>query len=714
MGRTPTPRALSHEHSAGPERDWRGGLHVLTGVLALAALYFFAARLGLMLAFDAKEVTAVWPPTGIALAAILLFGFRMWPGIALGAFLANFLVGEPLATALGIVAGNTLEALAGAWLLRNLAGFSSRLGRLKDVLAFVFLAALASTALSATIGVTSLCLGGSHLWSRFGALWSLWWLGDASGALLVAPLLLAWSDWPAQHWQGRRLAEAAALLALVALAAALVFGGRLDTTVSHSPLEYVMFPFIIWAALRFGQPGTTAATLVIAGVAVWGTANGLGPFAGGPVQQSLILLQAFMAVLAVTGLLLSAVVTERQQLYEREADFHEEQRGLQEQLEQRAAQLSEAGRHKDEFLAMLAHELRNPLAPIRNALEILKMPGAGPPATAPARDLMERQLQHLVRLVDDLLDVSRINRGKVQLRLQRLELATVVSRAIETARPVIDAHGHQLEVALPAGPVFLEGDLTRLAQVLANLLNNAAKYSDQAGHIWLDAETHGAEVVIRVRDRGIGIRPDLLPKIFEPFVQSERSLERGQGGLGIGLTLVRSLVELHKGTVAAESAGPGKGSIFSIRLPLAPAPAAPDVRVGDAPVPVATPPCRVLVVDDNVDAAQSLAMLLRLSGQDVRVEHNGPAALQAADEYRPRLVLLDIGLPGMSGYEVAALLRQRHHLDGITLVAVTGYGQEDDRRRSREVGFDHHLVKPVEPEALQAILAGIRHLSAAK
>jgi signal transduction histidine kinase/ActR/RegA family two-component response regulator len=421
-----------------------------------------------------------------------------------------------------------------------------------------------------------------------------------------------------------------------------------------------------------------------------------------------------MAVVSITGLLLCAAVTERQQLYEREADLHEEQRGLQEQLQQRAAQLSEAGRHKDEFLAMLAHELRNPLAPIRNALEILKMPGAGPPATAQARDLMERQLQHLVRLVDDLLDVSRINRGKVQLRLQRLELATVVSRAIETARPVIDAHGHELEVALPAGPVFLEGDLTRLAQVLANLLNNAAKYSDQAGHIWLDAETAGAEVVIRVRDTGIGIRPDLLPKIFEPFVQSQRSLERAQGGLGIGLTLVRSLVELHKGTVAAESAGPGKGSVFSIRLPLAPAPAVPDVRAEDERVPVTTQHCRVLVVDDNVDAAQSLAMLLRLSGQDVRVEHNGPAALQAADEYRPMLVLLDIGLPGMSGYEVAALLRQRPNLDGMTLVAVTGYGQEDDRRRSREVGFDHHLVKPVEPEALQAILAGIRHLSTAK
>jgi CheY-like chemotaxis protein len=212
----------------------------------------------------------------------------------------------------------------------------------------------------------------------------------------------------------------------------------------------------------------------------------------------------------------------------------------------------------------------------------------------------------------------------------------------------------------------------------------------------------------------MGIAPEMLPRVFDLFTQMERTLDRAEGGLGIGLTLVRSLVELHKGTVAAESAGPGKGSVFSIRLPLAPAPAVPDVRAEDERVPVTTQHCRVLVVDDNVDAAQSLAMLLRLSGQDVRVEHNGPAALQAADEYRPMLVLLDIGLPGMSGYEVAALLRQRPNLDGMTLVAVTGYGQEDDRRRSREVGFDHHLVKPVEPEALQAILAGIRHLSTAK
>jgi PAS domain S-box-containing protein len=1111
-----SPPALGHPVRTGSRTHLNRAVWA-AGIMGLAAIYFCSAKLGLKMAFVAEQVTAVWPPTGISLAALFLFGTRFWPGVALGAFLANVTAHEPPGTALGIAAGNTLEALVGAWLLRRLAGFAPSFERLKDVLAFVLLAALGSTTVSATIGVTSLCLGGIKPWQAFGPLWWVWWLGDATSALLVAPLILIWSSAPARRWPGPRVAEAGALVTALGVTALVVFGGGLDTAVSHHPLEYTVFPFVIWAALRFGQPGTTVVTFLASGVAIAGTVSGLGPFAGTTVHESLILLQAFMGVVAVTALFLSAAITERataerrraadfaitqvlaratleeaiprilevigetfdwdlgnfwtvdreakvlrwvavrrrptvqaaefealsrrsvfelgvglpgrvwatrepawipdviadenfprlataaaegfhgalafpvrlgeevlgvieffstkirrpdydllrmltsvgsqlghfierrraeeerQQLLQREqegeAEFramfelagvgkgqadpvtgrflrvnrkqceitgysaeellgmtsvqlthpddrardqalfgqllrgeiaeesiekryvrkdgttvwvhvtatilrdaagrplrsvavvqditdrkrveealrqseerfqvalqgspiivfcqdrelrhtwihnphpafttasilgktdeelHEpataqrltaikravlesgvgvrrevdvvidgqrmcydvrleplhdaagrvvgltgaaadvtQQKQLQEQLQRRAAQLAETDRRKDEFLAMLAHELRNPLAPIRNALEILKMRGADEAIVASARAMMERQFQHLVRLVDDLLDVSRIHRGKIQLRKERVDLGTMITRAVETARPVIDAQGHELTVSLPPRRLFLQGDLTRLAQVVANLLNNAAKYTEGAGRIWLSAEQEGDAVVLRVRDTGIGIRQELLPQIFDLFVQSDRALDRAQGGLGIGLTLVHRLVEMHGGTVAAHSAGQGQGSEFVVRLPLLPTEAQEEPAQTDGPVTAASLPRRILVVDDNVDAAESLALLLRMSRHVVQVAHNGPAALDAAARYPPDLVFLDIGLPGMNGYEVAQRLRQVPALERVVLVAVTGYGQEEDRRRSQEAGFDHHLVKPVELGLMEPILAAV-------
>jgi two-component system CheB/CheR fusion protein len=384
----------------------------------------------------------------------------------------------------------------------------------------------------------------------------------------------------------------------------------------------------------------------------------------------------------------------------------EERRRLEHELQKRVGELAEADRHKNEFLAMLAHELRNPLAPIRNAVQILKMPGADRRTADHARAMMERQLHQLVRLVDDLLDVSRIMRGKISLDRQPVDLATVVDRATETAQPVIDAYGHELVIDLPERPVVLEGDQVRLAQVISNLLTNAAKYTEKAGRIWLAAEADGDEVVIRVRDSGVGIAPDLLPRVFDLFVQAERSLARSHGGLGVGLTLVKRLVEMHGGTVEAHSAGVGHGSEFVIRLPVRRA--EPD-EAGGRP-PGETPrqigaTRRVLVVDDNVDAADSAAILLRLWGHEVQTVYDGLGVLQAVRDFRPDVILLDIGLPGMTGYEVAQQLRAQPGLESVVLAAMTGYGQDDDRRRSREAGFTHHLTKPLDPERLHALVA---------
>jgi len=845
-------------------RPWR----YLAGLIAVAAAYFAAARLGLSLAFVAEQVTVVWPASGLALAVLLLFGYRFWPGIALGAFLVNWTTStthEPPAVALGIAAGNTLEAVLGAWLLRRGGRFGSSLQRLRDVLALMTFAVGLSTTVSATVGVTSLCLGGVQSWDDFAALWWLWWLGDATGDLIVAPVLLTWVAGPRLRFERRRIAEAAALLVTMAVVGVLIFAG--PPPAPANPLAYTIFPFVVWAAVRFEQRGVATVVPLALAVAIWGTVNGLGPFAGGTLQQSLIHLHLYMGVVALTALCLGAAVAERRLAERRRSvgyaatavlveaaslndaaprllrvicesldwdvgaiwsvdrqeqvlrcievwhdagtpvpEFDAATRGrafaawtglpgrvwssgraawiadvtrdanfpraeiavreglhgalgfpillgpevlgvmeffsrqiqqpdddllhmlaaiggqvglcierlrLEQELRHRAEELADADRRKDEFLAVLAHELRNPLAPIRNALHILGMPTADVATVKQAKEMMGRQVQNLMRLVDDLLDVSRIMRGRIELRKERIDLAAAVQRAVETATPAINDARHHLTVALPAEPLTVEADAIRLAQAIGNLLHNAAKYTEPGGRISLIVERDGEAAVVHVRDSGIGIGPEMLPRIFGLFVQADRALNRAQGGMGIGLTLVRTLVQLHGGSVVAQSDGPGKGSEFIIRLPIV-ARAEHEPRSGGS-VPGKSAPRlprrRVLVVDDNVDAAKSLAVVLRLAGQDVRVVHDGAAALTAARADGPDIIFLDIGMPGMDGYECARLLREDPAFCGTVLVALTGWGQPEDRRRSHEAGFDHHIVKPLEPDLVQTLLTTAKRFS---
>lgn len=371
--------------------------------------------------------------------------------------------------------------------------------------------------------------------------------------------------------------------------------------------------------------------------------------------------------------------------------------------------LLEADRKKDEFLATLAHELRNPLAPIRNALQILTLADDNPALVPEMREMMERQVQQMVRLVDDLFDVSRITRGNLELRQETLNLAAVAAMALETSRPLIEAAGHHLEVALPTEPVYVRGDETRLSQVLANLLNNAAKFTPSPGRIGLKVERQNDQAVVRVQDNGVGIPAEMLSRVFDMFTQVHGAATGGQSGLGIGLTLARNLIEMHGGSVAAHSEGSGKGSDFIIRLPLQAA-ALREATKPPARGAVSTEKAaarKVLVVDDNVDSAESLGKMLRLMGNQVRTAYDGPSALAEAAQLLPDLVLLDIGLPGMDGHEVARRLRLVAGLQEAVLVAQTGWGQEEDRRRSRAAGFNHHLVKPVSPAALQELLSGL-------
>ncbi|MEP7205838.1 MAG: ATP-binding protein [Casimicrobiaceae bacterium] len=378
-----------------------------------------------------------------------------------------------------------------------------------------------------------------------------------------------------------------------------------------------------------------------------------------------------------------------------------------EMAERRGAEeaLRAADRRKDEFLATLAHELRNPLAPMRNALRILDVASKDPTATQRARDMMERQLQQMVRLVDDLLDVSRITTGKLVLRRERTDLAAVIRNAVDTSRPFIDSRGHALLVKLPAEPAQLDADPTRLAQVFSNLLNNAAKYTDPGGRISVTAERHDGHVRVIVADNGIGISPGMQQAIFDMFTQVDHSLERSQAGLGVGLTLAKRLIELHGGTIEAQSDGLNLGSRFVVDLPALPAVAAtiPEAE-GAGRAPGAASGYRILVADDNIDFATSFALILRMLGNDVRVTHDGVAAVAAAGEFKPEFCFLDIGLPRMNGYDLARALRADPGTRTCTLIAVTGWGQEKDRQRAQQAGFDHHMVKPVDPDAIETLL----------
>jgi PAS domain S-box-containing protein len=381
-----------------------------------------------------------------------------------------------------------------------------------------------------------------------------------------------------------------------------------------------------------------------------------------------------------------------------------ERKRLADDLRTLAADLSEANRRKTEFLAMLAHELRNPLAPISNAVRAMRLrAGAGPPSDQ-AYQMLERQIGQLVRLVDDLLDMSRISRGKIELRKQDLELGPVVEQAVEATRALYGNLNQELTIAMPPRPVYLSGDPARLAQIVGNLLNNACKFTDRGGHVALTVAQEAGQAIIRVRDDGIGIATEQMPMLFEMFMQADTSPHRAQAGLGIGLTLVKRLVELHGGTITARSEGLGRGSEFEVRLPMlseAPRPQAP--AAVEAPAPQT--PRRILIVDDNEDGAESLAMLLEAGGHETHQVHDGFAAIAAGERLRPDLVLLDIGLPRMNGYEVCRRIRQQPWGRDLMLVALTGWGQEEDRQRSKEAGFDAHLVKPVDFDLLDRLLA---------
>jgi signal transduction histidine kinase/ActR/RegA family two-component response regulator len=381
-----------------------------------------------------------------------------------------------------------------------------------------------------------------------------------------------------------------------------------------------------------------------------------------------------------------------------------QRRQLEDDLRRLASELSEAGRRKDEFLAMLAHELRNPLAPVLTGLQVLRMTADNREQVLDASEMMERQVRQMVRLIDDLLDVSRITRGKIELKRNRIELKSVIDHAVEAVRPLREKMNHELTVSMHNEPVIVDGDSARLTQVVGNLLTNACKFTERGGKIDVSLERDGDQAIIRVKDNGVGIARDQLPRLFEMFTQLDATLERSQGGLGIGLNLAKNLVEMHDGTIEVESAGPGHGAEFIVRLPILTDSATQQTQTETRKAETGSPRRRILIVDDNKDSANSLAMLLKLKGHDVHTAHDGQEAVDKSESLRPDAVLLDIGLPRLNGYEAGRQIRNKPWGKNIAMIALTGWGQENDRRQSQDAGFNGHLVKPVDHATLLKLL----------
>ena len=663
-------------------RIFEGDLGSAGLIVAVSLVYFAAGKLGLYFASFNASSSPVWPPAGIAFAALLLFGFRIWPAVFLGAFFVNITTAGTVFTSLGIATGNTLEAVAGVYLTTRYANGRKVFDRAQDFFKFAALTSVFATTISPTIGFTSLALGGFAPWNGFTRICLTWWLGDVGGYLLVAPFLILWVEHPRITGDCRRLFEASLTLIAIVLVGVLVFGGALPG-IGNYPIGFVCIPILVWSAFRFGQREAATAMFVLAGSATWGMTHGLGPWSRftNPVG-TLILPEAFLVTMAVMTLAMAAVVWERKRA---EADANEARN-----------QAEAANRAKDQFLATLGHELRNPLGALSSAVRVLEGGDVRSDQAARLRDIMRRQSVHLARLVDDLLDIGRLTAGRVALHRRPIDLADCARDCVGTLH--FREEYAARNIGLQTESVWIEGDPDRIAQILNNLLYNALKYTHPQGKILLSIRSDTDQAVIRVEDDGDGISAELLPRVFDLFVQGDRGSGRRDSGLGIGLTLVRRLAELHGGSVEVHSDGPGCGSTFTLRMPrIEPVQEYPTRRTRPMRAEIGR---RILIVEDNADARLALRWALERMGHEIFEADSGQTAVETALAEHPDIALVDISLPEFDGYEVARRIRSAPELRGIVLFALTGYGQPEDRWKALQAGFDEHLVKPLDFDQL--------------
>lgn len=838
--------------------------------LVVAGVYFGAAELGLSLAYIHANVSPVWPPTGVAIAAVLLLGRRALPGILVGAFAANFFTPIPIGSALGIAIGNTLEAATVGWLLGRV-DFQVTLTRSRDVTWFLAASVLA-TIVAATIGNVSLCLGGAAPWQNFTSLWLTWWLGDLAGGLSLAPLFLIWGSDHSQPVQRDRWLEAALLFSLFFVTAMVVFGGWFPTAVKTYPLAHLTFPLLIWAAFRFGHHGTTLVVLLLSAVAVWGTQHGFGPFARGTPNESLLLVQLFIGVCSLTMMFLAAVIEERRaagitlkesehrvganlavtqilaespalvdatpriveticrtlgwelgalwipdsngvelrclhfwrregisaadrfeqvtrertflkgvglpgrvwasgtpawildvendknfpraefavtaklhaafafpilfgnkflgvmeffsreirkpdeamlamfesiggqigQFMERKRNEDEREHLLVRELLARA-EAEQANRTKDEFLAIVSHELRTPLNAIVGWASMLRTGSLEPAKATRAIEVIDRNAKAQAQLIEDILDVSRVVSGNLRLDPRPVHLPRVIEAAVDSIRPTADAKQIKVNVELDneAGPV--SGDPDRLEQIVWNLLSNAVKFTPASGEVNVRLTGSNAHVEVEVTDNGQGIPAEFLPHVFDRFRQVDGSKTRRHGGLGLGLTIVRSLVQLHGGDVKAHSDGEGKGTTFRISLPCLGVSnlSTTDQRLDRISVASSTSMelsgVPIFLVEDDRDSRDMLETVLKSQGASVVSASSVNEALQelARSGWTSRVLVSDLGMPDRDGYDLIAEVRAHVTAEQIPAVAITGYAGGEEGARAIAAGFQKHLTKPV-------------------
>ncbi|PYI86460.1 MAG: hypothetical protein DME54_06815 [Verrucomicrobia bacterium] len=657
----------------------------LPAIGILTVIYFIVGKLSLQLAFVHPSASPVWPPAGIALAALVVFGYRTWPAIFLGAFLVNVTTAGNIGTSLCIATGNTLEAVCGAWLVNQFAGGTRIFDRAQDVFKFA-LAVMVSTAVSPTFGVTSLAVGGLADWANYRAIWLTWWLGDATGALVVAPLLILWSIGPRWRLNPKRHLEVGLLLLVLLMLGEAVFGGWFPITARNYPISFICGPIVIWMAFRFTQRETATGIFVLSAIAIWGTLRGFGPFVMATENQSLLIAQTFTAVLVITALALAAGMAEG--------------RRAEAAIEQQKAVVEAANRTKDNFLAMLSHELRTPLTPVIAALDVLESVPSQSEDSKASLAMIRRNVELESQLIDDLLDLTRIAKDKLQLKFDQIDAHQAISNVAEICRMEANARRLRVYLNLRAGAHHVTADVTKFQQIIWNLLKNAIKFTNENGEITISSSNPSPQVLtIIVGDTGIGIEPEILERIFDPFEQGDRSFQRRFGGLGLGLAISKSLAQAHGGTLAVASEGRDRGSTFVLTMntvaPPQERPTEPEM------IPIEARALRILLVDDHQDTCAALEKLLVRRGHLVAATHNVRSAMEAAVRNRFDLLISDIALPDGSGME---LMMQLHAISKMPGIAISGFGNYGDIEKSLKAGFSEHLIKPVKLEKLEAAM----------
>jgi len=657
---------------------WLRRSSMLAAMAALAIVYGIAGKLSLELAFLAPSASPVWPPAGIAVAALLVLGYEVWPAIFIGAFFVNLTTAGNFITSLCIAGGNSLEALCGAWLITRYAHGVRVFDRAQDVFKFALIAAV-SDCLSASIGPTSLALAGFVKWSSYGAVWLTWWLGDMTGYLIIAPAVLLW--WIRPRWGENRSRtwEYVCLLLLLTGLGFFVFGKWFDGFIQDYPLSFICGPAILWTAFRFTQRETITAIIILAAIALWGTLSGYGPYRTHALNQSLLVLQAWTIVMTLTSMTLAAAMAER-----RRAE----------------AALETANKTKDNFLAMLSHELRTPLTPVLALVDLLEGEDGQSVQSQANLAVIRRNIQLESRLIDDLLDLTRIARGKLKLERMPIDAHDAIAQAIEMCRTEAEAKQLELRIDLGARVSHVMGDPAKFQQIIWNLIHNAIKFTPKNGEISVSSFNNGEEtLVIAVRDTGIGIAPEQVGRIFHAFEQGDESFQRRHGGLGLGLAISRAIAEAHDGSLDAQSDGQNRGATFRLTMPTTLPPTIRPVTPAQGREGVGGT-WRILLVEDHADTATALSNLLSRRGHQVEQARDVRSALELARRDRFDLVISDVGLPDGTGAQLMSELRGRVRRG----IAISGFGMSSDIASSLAAGFSDHLVKPLSFDKLEAAM----------